>query len=356
MLTIAKKFRVDAQLVNIGPLGNGHINQTFLVTCEDGSLYTLQKINNNIFKDVPALMENIRLVTEMLRASDPDPRHSLELIKTVETGEVYYHDESGYYRMYRFIDKSICLERAQSEEEFYLSAVAFGNFQNKLAEFDASKLSETIPLFHHTPNRVKNLVKAAEEDKMGRLASVRKEYDFAMARAGEAGEMLKLLEEGKLKLRVTHNDTKLNNVLFDEESRKPICVIDLDTIMPGLAANDFGDSIRFGASTAAEDELDLDKVTISLDMFRAYTRGFLEACGSKLTKDEIRTLPMGAKMMTYECGIRFLTDYLEGDVYFRIHREHHNIERCRTQLKLIYDMEQKWDEMARIIEEEAAKI
>ena len=177
-----------------------------------------------------------------------------------------------------------------------------------------------------------------------------------MARAGEAGEMLKLLEEGKLKLRVTHNDTKLNNVLFDEESRKPICVIDLDTIMPGLAANDFGDSIRFGASTATEDELDLDKVTISLDMFRAYTRGFLEACGSKLTKDEIRTLPMGAKMMTYECGIRFLTDYLEGDVYFRIHREHHNIERCRTQLKLIYDMEQKWDEMARIIEEEAAKI
>ncbi|MBQ3079461.1 MAG: aminoglycoside phosphotransferase family protein [Clostridia bacterium] len=356
MLNIANQFMLNSPAISIEPLGNGHINQTFLIACEDGSKYTFQKVNNNIFKDVPALMENIRLVTEMLRASDPDPRHSLELVKTLSDQKVYYHDESGYYRMYRFIDKSLCLERAGSEKEFYLSAVAFGSFQNKLSDFDASKLSETIPLFHHTPNRVKNLVKAAEEDKMGRLASVKKEYDFAMARAEEAGVMLKMLDEGKIKLRVTHNDTKLNNVLFDEETRTPICVIDLDTIMPGLAANDFGDSIRFGASTAAEDETDLDKVTVSLDLFRAYTKGFLEACGKKLTEDEIQTLPMGAKLMTYECGIRFLTDYLEGDVYFRVHRENHNLDRCRTQLKLVYDMECKWDQLQKIVNEEAAKI
>ena len=353
MLNAAMNFDMKALPATIEPMGNGHINRTYLVTDKLGNKYTFQRVNDVIFKDVPSLMENIRMVTEMLREKDADPRHSLELVKTKD-GNSFFHDDTGYYRMYYFVDDSVCLERAENEDEFRMSAEAFGNFQNLLADFDASKLSETIPMFHDTENRVKNLLKAIEEDKMGRLCEVKPEVEFALARAEEAKYMKGLLEKGELKLRVTHNDTKLNNVLFDVNTRQPICVIDLDTIMPGLAANDFGDSIRFGASTATEDELDLDKVTMSLDMFRAYTRGFLSACGKKLTQKEIETLPMGAKMMTYECGIRFLTDYLEGDVYFRIHREKHNLERCRTQLKLVYDMEQKWDEMAKIIKEEAA--
>ena len=253
------------------------------------------------------------------------------------------------------MEDSLCLERVESPEEFYLSAFAFGNFQNQLSRFDASRLSETIPRFHDTANRVNNLKIAAEKDALGRLSEVRAEYDFAMERAEEAGVMLKLLQEGKLRLRVTHNDTKLNNVLFDEKTRKPICVIDLDTVMPGLAANDFGDSIRFGAATAAEDERDLSRMTMSLPLYRAYVQGFLGACGSKLMKDEILTLPMGAKMMTFECGVRFLTDYLEGDTYFHISREKQNLDRCRTQFKLVADMEKKWRDMLEIVELEVGK-
>ena len=185
---------------------------------------------------------------------------------------------------------------------------------------------------------------------------MRAEVDFALAREAEAGAMMALLEKGELPLRVTHNDTKLNNVLFDAETRRPICVIDLDTVMPGLAAFDYGDSIRFGASTAAEDETDLSRVEMSLKLFEAYTRGFMEACGANLTETERRTLPMGAKLMTLECGVRFLTDYLSGDVYFRIHRPEHNLDRCRTQFKLVADMEKKWDEMARIVSEQEKKI
>ena len=355
MLNAAMNFALAALPASVEPMGNGHINRTYLLTDKLGNKYTLQKVNHNIFKDVPALMENIRLVTETLRASDPDPRHSLSLVPTVDGGS-YFQDDTGYYRVYHFVDNSICLEKPDTEDEFRMSAEAFGAFQNKLADFDASRLSETIPQFHDTKNRVKNLVNAVKADKMGRLKEVEKEVEFALAREEEAGMMLSLLAKGDLKLRVTHNDTKLNNVLFDKDTRKPICVIDLDTVMPGLAANDFGDSIRFGASTAAEDELDLDKVTMSLGMFRAYTQGFLSACGKKLLPAEIETLPMGAKMMTYECGVRFLTDYLEGDTYFRIHREKHNLERCRTQFKLVWDMEQKWSEMNRIICEEAKNI
>ena len=354
MLTIARHFRLDGTPATAAPLGNGHINSTYLVTDDRGSRYVFQRINDTIFKNVPALMENIRLVTEFQRSVDPDPRHSLMLIPALD-GKCYHHDETGYYRAYRYVEDSVCLERVETKEEFFLSAQAFGSFQNQLADFDASRLSETIPRFHDTFNRVNNLKIAAEKDAKGRFKEVRAEYDFAMARAEEAKQMLSLLNEGKLKLRVTHNDTKLNNVLFDAATRRPICIIDLDTVMPGLAANDFGDSIRFGAATAAEDETDLSEMTISLELYEAYVKGFLGACGDKLTKDEILTLPMGAKMMTFECGVRFLTDYLDGDIYFRIHREKHNLDRCRTQFKLVSEMEANWDRMARIIEKEASR-
>ena len=217
MLNAARNFLLDAAPATCVPMGNGHINRTCLLTDEAGNKYTMQKINDSIFKDVPALMENIRLVTEYLRACDPDPRHSLQLVHTKD-GKCFHHDETGYYRVYRFVDESVCLERAETQEEFFLSAQAFGSFQNQLAGFDAAVLSETIPRFHDTANRVNNLKIAAANDKMGRLKEVQAEYEFALAREEEAGVMLKLLKEGKLKLRVTHNDTKLNNVLFDEKT------------------------------------------------------------------------------------------------------------------------------------------
>lgn len=354
MLNVALNFKTKGAPAEITPMGNGHINRTYLLTDDKGNKYTFQRINDSIFKDVPALMNNIRLVTNALSESDPNPRHSLRLVSTT-SGESFFKDDSGYYRMYEFVGDSVCYERAENADMFRKSAEAFGAFQRQLANFDASLLSETIPRFHDTPNRVENLIAAAEKDCMGRLKDVKREYEFALERQAEAAYMLKLLEKGEIKLRVTHNDTKLNNVLFDVNTDTPVCVIDLDTVMPGLAANDFGDSIRFGASTASEDELDLNKVEMSLDLFKAYTEGFLSACGASLMPTEIATLPMGAKLMTYECGVRFLTDYLMGDTYFRIHREHHNLDRCRTQFKLVYDMERKWDGMNKAIEEAAHK-
>ena len=353
---IASRFQVKGSVVSCERYGSGHINETYLVQTDAGEKYILQKINSEIFRDVPALMRNIAAVTGWIAKKDPDARHTMHLVPAADGENVIRDAEGGWWRMYDFVRDSLCLQAAQTEEDFYLSAVAFGDFQRQLADFPAETLSETIAKFHDTRDRYRQLHEAMEKDSCGRLASVRAEVDFALAREAEAGAMMALLEKGELPLRVTHNDTKLNNVLFDAETRKPICVIDLDTVMPGLAAFDYGDSIRFGASTAAEDETDLSRVEMSLKLFEAYTRGFMEACGANLTETERRTLPMGAKLMTLECGVRFLTDYLSGDVYFRIHRPEHNLDRCRTQFKLVADMEKKWDEMARIVSEQEKKI
>ena len=259
--------------------------------------------------------------------------------------------EGEFYRMYDFVHDSICLDAPETDEDFYQSAVAFGSFQRQLADFPANELSETIPRFHDTPNRYRALRAAIEKDALGRAASCREEIEFALTREADAAVMMNLLAAGELPLRVTHNDTKLNNVMLDAKTRKPLCVIDLDTVMPGLAANDFGDSIRFGANTGAEDEKDLKKISLSLARYEAFARGFLEACGMALTPKEIETLPWGAKLMTLECGVRFLTDYLEGDTYFRIHRPEHNLDRTRTQFALVADMEKKWTQMCDIVKE-----
>ena len=348
MFEVLNHFPLDGCVMSCDRYGNGHINETYLAVTDVGHQYILQKINHHIFKDVPALMQNIASVTGYLYEMIQDPRRVLTLVKTLD-GQSYLEKDGEYYRVYEFVTDSICLDRVESREDFYNSAVAFGQFQNQLAQFPAATLSETIPRFHDTPNRYTNFKNALKNDLKGRATSVQKEIDFVLAREEDAAVMMNLLQKGELPLRVTHNDTKLNNVMLDQATRQPLCVIDLDTVMPGLAANDFGDSIRFGASTAAEDELDLSKVTMSLDLFQAYTEGFLGACDKNLSPLEIETLPMGAKLMTLECGVRFLTDYLEGDTYFRIHREHHNLDRCRTQFKLVADMEQKWADMARII-------
>ncbi len=319
------------------------------MTTDQGQVYILQRINHHIFRDVPALMRNIALVTQHLKQADPTPRHVLELMFTQDGQPFHLAQDGTYWRVYAFIPDSICLQQAESPADFYQSAVAFGRFQNLLADFPAETLSETIPRFHDTPNRFAQLRQAIEADKAGRVAHAQPEIDFYLAREAEGALMTNMLRRGELPLRVTHNDTKLNNVMLDAKTRTALCVIDLDTVMPGLAANDFGDSIRFGASTAAEDETDLDKVHFSLDLYRAYAEGFLTECGSRLTAKEIETLPWGAKLMTLECGSRFLADYLNGDVYYHTSREHHNLDRTRTQMKLISEMERRWQEMHAII-------
>lgn len=300
-------------------------------------------------------MENVVNVTEYLRkvilaqGGDPD-RETLNVVKAKNDSSYYVDQKGDYWRMFLFVEGTVCLEMVESAKDFYDSGVAFGNFQKMLADYPAKTLHETIPNFHNTPSRFRDFQKAVQEDKMGRAASAQEEIAFALARENDTKVLTDLLKAGELPLRVTHNDTKLNNILFDENTKKAICIIDLDTVMPGLSHYDFGDSIRFGASTGAEDEKDLSKIEMDLALFEAFTKGYLEGCGGSLTEKEIEMLPMGAKLMTYECGIRFLADYLEGDVYFKIHREGHNLDRARTQFKLVKDMEDKWTEMAAIVE------
>ena len=349
MFNACFKFSTEGTPVSCERYGNGHINETYLVVTDKGVWYILQKINNRVFKDVPGLMHNISSVSAYLYEMLPDPRRVLTIVPPLEGGS-YLKDEDGYWRMYIFVTDSLCLERAESKRDFYSSALAFGNFQNLLSGFDANSLNETIVDFHNTPVRFNNLKKAIKEDKLDRAKTCQREIDFALSQEKNCSFLMDLLNKGDLKLRVTHNDTKLNNVMLDAKTRDPLCVIDLDTVMPGIAANDFGDSIRFGASTAAEDEEDLSRVSMSLELFEAYAKGFLSECRSALNDTEVATLPMGAHLMTLECGLRFLTDYLEGDSYFRIHRPDHNLIRTRTQFKLVEDMESKMGEMNSIIE------
>ncbi len=351
LLSIASLFQLEGDPVSCVPCGSGHINKTFAVTDTSGKKGILQIINHHVFHDVDALMRNIVAVTRHLKAKCPDPRQVLTLIPARD-GAYYIHTEDGqYYRMTEYVDHGISLDQAAFDEDFYQSAVAFGTFQRLLSDFPAETLTEVIPHFHDTPDRFRLFHMALQSDRKNRANLCEDEIRFALAHEKEAGAMMDMLHTGALPLRVTHNDTKLNNVMLDADTRKPLCVIDLDTVMPGLAGNDFGDSIRFGASTALEDEEDLELVHLSLPLFQAYTRGFLSACGKALTRPEIDTLPLSAKLMTLEVGLRFLTDYLNGDTYFSISRENHNLDRCRTQFRLLADMEAKEEEMNRIVQE-----
>ena len=347
---VLKAFCLDAKPVSCEKYGFGHINVTYLVVTESGRRYILQKINNNIFKDVPGLMGNIAAVTKYLRNIISDPRGVLTLVPTLDGKDYLAYEDGSFWRVYDFVEQSLCLQAPERADDFYQSAVAFGTFQQQLKDFPAETLCEVIPKFHNTVDRYRIFKEALAADVCGRAASVKDEIEFALAREEEAGTLVNMLAEGKLPLRVTHNDTKLNNVMLDEATRKPLCVIDLDTTMPGLSLYDFGDSIRFGAATAAEDEKDLSKVTMDINLYETFTKGFLSACPG-LTQNERDMLPMGAKLMTLECGVRFLTDYLSGDTYFRTHYEGQNLDRCRTQFKLVADMESKWDEMKRIVKE-----
>lgn len=338
--------------------GSGHINDTFLLVCDvDGTdrKYILQRMNHEVFKDPVGLMKNVTGVTSFLRkkiiASGGDPdRETLNVVMTKD-GESYYKDSLGnYWRVYLFIEGATCYDQVEKPEDFYQSGKAFGHFQRMLSDYPAEELTETIPGFHDTPKRFETFKQAVKDDICGRAAGVQDEIRFVMEREADTHAAADLLAAGKIPLRVTHNDTKLNNIMIDDKTGEAICIIDLDTIMPGISVFDFGDSIRFGANTAAEDETDLSKVSLSLPLYEIYTKGFLEGCAGSLTQAERDLLPMGAKLMTFECGMRFLTDYLQGDTYFKIHRENHNLDRTRTQFGLVADMEKKWDEMKAIVE------
>ncbi len=351
-------FQFNGILIEEGPYGNGHINDTYLLKFNLGEgeekKVILQCMNKSIFTQPVELMENVLNVTSYLRnkiienGGDPE-RETLNVIPTVDNKPYFVDSEGEYWRAYKFIEDATCYEQVETPEDFYQSAVSFGNFQRLLADYPAETLHETIKGFHDTKARFEVFKKAVADDICGRAASVQKEIDFVLSHEDVANVFGDMLAKGELPLRVTHNDTKLNNIMIDNATRKGICVIDLDTVMPGLAMNDFGDSIRFGASTGAEDEKDLDKIWCDMELFDIYAKGFIEGCGGKLTQKEIEMMPMGAKVMTFECGMRFLTDYLQGDTYFKIHREGHNLDRCRTQFKLVEDMEAKWEVMNEII-------
>ena len=354
MQQILRQFQFAGGVLSCEPFGNGHVNHTYRVVCGGNREYILQCINRVAFQKPEKLMENIDAVTRYM-AAQQGPLQALRLVDTVDGGTFYVDETGEYWRAYDFVRGGVCLDAPRSAADFYESAVAFGRFQMALSAFPAESLHETIPHFHDTADRIRQLRESVAQDPLGRVAEVGPEIAFVLSREQELTELCRLLAAGELPLRVTHNDTKLNNVLFDEKTGKAKCVLDLDTVMPGLAAYDFGDAVRFGASTAAEDEQDLSKVWIDLSMYEAFLRGYLDACGDVLTAREIETLPLGAKIMTAEVGMRFLKDYIDGDVYFSIHRPKQNLDRCRTQLKLVADMERKWDDMQRILRAVAAE-
>lgn len=360
----AGQFEESGLFVDARPYGNGHINETYILTYEESGKKIntiLQKINKKVFPKPEEVMENIANVTAHLKkkitANGGDPaRETLNIVPTKDGKNYYLDDDGEYWREYVFVTNATSYDVVKDKNDFYQSAVSFGNFQCLLADFPAETLHETIPQFHDTRKRFADFRKAVEEDIAGRAAEVQEEIKFVLDRENVANYFSELLDRKELPLRVTHNDTKLNNIMIDNESGKGICVIDLDTVMPGLAVFDFGDSIRFGASTAAEDEKDLSKVSCSMELFECYVKGFLEGCNGRLTSKEVALMPMGAKVMTFECGMRFLTDYLQGDVYFKIHRKEHNLDRCRTQFALVADMERKWDQMTAVIRKYANEI
>ena len=350
-------FSFPETLVGATRYGYGHINDTFCVICQpregDVVRYILQRLSRAAFPKTEEVMENFYGITEYLRkqitqeGGDPD-RETLSAVLTNE-GKPYYTDSNGgIWRMMPFVKETFTCQSA-TPELFEASARSFGRFQKRLKDYPAETLHETIAHFHDTEDRFAKFEAALAADKLGRAAQVAEEVAFVKARKDDCSVALRAQREGKLPLRVTHNDTKLNNVLFDKATGEGICVIDLDTTMPGLSINDFGDSIRFGANHSAEDEKDLSKVNFDIDLFEAYTRGFLEGAEGGLTEAELDYLPWGARLMTLECGIRFLTDYLDGDNYFHTTYEGQNLDRCRTQFKLVRDMEQQFDAMAAVV-------
>jgi hypothetical protein len=351
---IAAQFQLHGEFLHAEPYGSGHINDTYCAVFDQAGVhvrYVLQRINHHIFKNPVALMENVQRVTSHLAAKasgEPDfTRRVLTLIPT-RRGQAWHQDPEGNtWRAYLFIERARTYDAVESTTQAFQAARAFGEFQQRLADLPAPRLHDTIPDFHHTPRRFTAFEAALAADKAHRAALAKPEIDFALAQQPLTGVLL----EADLPERVTHNDTKFNNVMLDDATGEGICVIDLDTVMPGLALYDFGDMVRTATSPAKEDERDLTKVTMQFPMFEALVRGYLASAGDFLTKEEKGQLAFSGKLITFEIGIRFLTDFLAGDVYFKVHRDGHNLDRCRTQFRLVESIEQQEAEMNQLVEE-----
>ncbi len=360
VLDIIKQFPDFGKINGYKPITDGHINDTYVVEylLADGKIekYLLQRINTNVFKMPVELMENVMGVTAHLRnkiiAAGGDPMRETLTVYPAKDGKNYVmSDDGGCWRLYNFVDDTYSINELTNPEDFRNAALTFGNFQKLLADYPIETLHDTIPNFHNTPSRFNDFKTAVENNFSGRKEECLPEIEFVLAREKDCSVITDLLDSGVMPLKVTHNDTKLNNVLFDKKTNKGICVVDLDTVMPGSSLYDFGDSIRFGANTAAEDEKDLSKVSLSLEYFKAYVDGYLETAGDSLTKEEVDLLPFASKLLTFECGMRFLADFLNGDVYFKTEYPEHNLVRARTQFKLVADIEAKMDEMTAIVDE-----
>ncbi len=357
LIEIINAFPSFGKYKGYKPVTDGHINDTYIVEYEndDGiSRYLLQRINVNVFKKPLELMENVEAVTAFLREkikeNGGDPTRETLTVYPAKDGKNHFMaPDGGCWRMYNYVEDTFSISTLTNPEDFKNSAISFGNFQNLLVEFPIETLHDTIPNFHNTPSRFNDLKEAVENNISGRKENALKEIYFAFEREKDCCVITDLLGTERIPVRVTHNDTKLNNVLFDNKTKKGLCVVDLDTVMQGSALYDFGDSIRFGANTAAEDETDLSKVSLDLDYFKAYVDGYLDSVGKSLTEDEIALLPFSAKLLTFECGMRFLGDYINGDIYFKIDYPEHNLVRARTQFKLVEDIENKFDEMKKIV-------
>ena len=354
----AERFSIPGDIVSNEPFGGGIINNTFLMSVNDGGKlrrYICQTVNHNVFKNIEGMMNNIVLVTKHIRnkiiAEGRDPaRLVLRFLETGDGTPFFIDDNGKYWRGYEFIADSITYDSTKDPQVLYNTGYAFGHFQIQLADFDATKIVETIPNFHNTRSRYADFKKAVSDDIAGRAASVKNEIDFILSEEERACKLVDMLNSGELPLRVTHNDTKCNNVLFDEKTLAPISIIDLDTVMPGLAAYDFADSIRFAANTAVEDEPDENKVHLDLSLFEAYANGFISQVAKALTETEILTLADAVFSITAEQCTRFLGDYLNGDTYFKVRRPNHNLDRSHCQIALLLDIDSKLPEMRKIVE------
>lgn len=355
---IAEKFDLEGELRKSDSHVCGHINDTFILVCEKNNgeeiRYVLQRINSDIFKNPEGLMENIEKVTfhiknKIIEANGDPLRETLNIVKSKSGKNFYKCEEGNYWRVFNFINGASTYQMVEKPEHLYTAGKALGKFQKQLSDFDVELLYDTIPDFHNTEKRFEVFVEAVKEDKKGRVSGVQDEIDFVISRAEDTKILVNMLKEKRIPLRVTHNDTKFNNIMIDDKTGEGIAVIDLDTVMPGLSLYDFGDSIRSGATTALEDEVDLSKVNFDLNLYEHFTKGFLESIGDSFTKEEIEYLPFSAKLMTFECGMRFLMDYINGDTYFKIHRENHNLDRARNQFKLVSDMEKEMENMKKIV-------
>jgi Ser/Thr protein kinase RdoA (MazF antagonist) len=355
---IGRQFAIKGEFISAGPYGMGHINDTYAAVYQQDGIrkrYIFQRINHNVFKHPEGLMANIVAVTSHLRrkieAAGGNPsRETLTLIPALDGGSHIRTEAGDYWRAYVFIEGARTYEAVEDPDHVTSAGRAFGRFQLLLSDFPADELIETIPDFHHTRKRFETFTEAAEEDVKNRASSARREIDFVLQRSDRMSVLVDLLAAGRLTQRTTHNDTKFSNVMIDDHTGEGVCVIDLDTVMPGLSLYDFGDSIRSLATTGAEDERDLSRVEFDLRIFEPFTRGYLEATRGLLQKEEVDLLPFAAQLMTLECGMRFLADYLQGDIYFKTRAPDHNLRRCRTQFKLVEGMEKAVDQTAAIVQ------